>query len=154
MLTSPSHIIYSNEVQKSATLPPHLLPIHDADFLLTMEGSFGWAGRGSILFWEEAMARLTLREALASDRLDAWVQEQQDDGAELATGSELERGLALLVTQRRSLAAVGLARPSTNTARRPRTTLGLGEVARSTSAFPNGAGGGVSGLGVVEGINE
>jgi hypothetical protein len=53
------------------------------------------------------MGHLTLREALASDRLDAWVQEQQDDGAELATGSELERGLALLITQRRSLAAVG-----------------------------------------------
>ena len=44
------------------------------------------------------MGHLTLREALASDRLDAWVREQQDDGAELATGSELERGLALLIT--------------------------------------------------------
>jgi hypothetical protein len=51
--------------------------------------------------------RLTLREALASDRLDAFVREQQDDGAELATGSELERGLALLVTRRRLLAAEG-----------------------------------------------
>ena len=40
------------------------------------------------------MAHLTLREALASDRLDAFVREQQDDGAELAAGSELERGLA------------------------------------------------------------
>jgi hypothetical protein len=40
------------------------------------------------------MARLTLREALASGRLDAFVREQQDDGAELTTGSELERGLA------------------------------------------------------------
>jgi hypothetical protein len=53
------------------------------------------------------MGELTLREALASDRLDAWVQEQQDDGAELTTGSELERGLALLITQRRSLAVEG-----------------------------------------------
>jgi hypothetical protein len=51
------------------------------------------------------MGDLTLREALASKRLDAFVQEQQNDGAELATGSELERGLALLITQRRSLAA-------------------------------------------------
>ena len=51
--------------------------------------------------------RLTLRDALASDRLDAFVREQQDDGAELVTGSELERGLALLITQRRSLAAEG-----------------------------------------------
>ena len=53
------------------------------------------------------MGDLTLREALASDRLDAWVQEQQDDGAELTTGSELERGLALLITQRRSLPTGG-----------------------------------------------
>jgi len=53
------------------------------------------------------MGHLTLREALASDRLEAFVREQQDDGAELVTGSELERGLALLITQRRSLAAVG-----------------------------------------------
>ena len=53
------------------------------------------------------MGHLTLREALASDQLEAFVREQQNDGAELATGSELERGLALLITQRRSLAAEG-----------------------------------------------
>ena len=52
------------------------------------------------------MGHLTLREALASRRLDAFVREQQDDGAELVTGSELERGLALLITQR-SIAAEG-----------------------------------------------
>jgi hypothetical protein len=51
------------------------------------------------------MGHLTLREALASDRLETFVREQQDDGAELVSGSELERGLALLITQRRSLAA-------------------------------------------------
>jgi hypothetical protein len=51
---------------------------------------------------ERDLGHLTLREALASDRLDTFVQEQQDDGAELVTGSELERGLALLITQRRS----------------------------------------------------
>ena len=56
------------------------------------------------------MRHLTLREALASNRLDAFVQEQQDQGAELATGSELERGLALLITQRRSLVTQGLER--------------------------------------------
>ena len=55
------------------------------------------------------MGHLTLREALASHQLDAFVREQQDDGAELATGSELERGLALLITQRRSLAEEGYA---------------------------------------------
>ena len=53
------------------------------------------------------MGDLTLREALASKRLDAFVREQQDDGAELVTGSELERGLALLITQRRSFVAEG-----------------------------------------------
>jgi hypothetical protein len=54
------------------------------------------------------MGHLTLRKALASDQLDTFVREQQDDGAELVTGSELERALALLITQRRSLAAGGL----------------------------------------------
>ena len=51
------------------------------------------------------MGHLTLREALASHQLDAFVREQQEDGAELVTGSELERGLALLVTQHCILAA-------------------------------------------------
>jgi hypothetical protein len=46
------------------------------------------------------MEHITLREALASDQLEAFVREQQDDGAELATGSDLERALALLVTIR------------------------------------------------------
>ena len=64
-------------------------------------------GRGSILLWEKDMGHLTLREALASDRLDAFVREQQDEGAELATGSELERGLALLITQRLLIAPEG-----------------------------------------------
>lgn len=51
------------------------------------------------------MGHLTLREALASRRLEAFVREQQVNGAELVAGSELERGLALLVTQRRILVA-------------------------------------------------
>jgi len=51
------------------------------------------------------MGRLTLREALASHQLDIFVREQQDNGAELVAGYELERGLALLVTQRRILLA-------------------------------------------------
>jgi hypothetical protein len=42
------------------------------------------------------MGHLTLRKALASDQLDTFVREQQDDGAELATG-KLERALALLI---------------------------------------------------------
>jgi uncharacterized protein YehS (DUF1456 family) len=45
--------------------------------------------------------RLTLREALASDRLDAFVRQETSRGVELAKGSDLERALALLVTQRR-----------------------------------------------------
>jgi hypothetical protein len=79
---------------------PHLLPIPDVHFQ-SMEGSFGPKGRGSILLLEEAMGHLTLREALASQQLDNFVREQQDDEAELVSGSELERGLALLFTQRR-----------------------------------------------------
>lgn len=45
---------------------------------------------------------LTLREALASDRLADFVRQAEARGVELARGSELERALALLITQRRS----------------------------------------------------
>ena len=46
---------------------------------------------------------LTLREALASHRLDAFVLQEEARGVELVNGSELERALALLITvQRRS----------------------------------------------------
>ena len=45
---------------------------------------------------------LTLREALASDRLEDFVQQEEARGVELANGSDLERALALLITQRRS----------------------------------------------------
>ena len=44
---------------------------------------------------------LTLREALASDRLDVFVQQEEARGVELTNGSDLERALALLITQRR-----------------------------------------------------
>jgi hypothetical protein len=47
-------------------------------------------------------ARLTLREALASDRLEDFVRQEEARGGELANGSDLERALALLITQRRS----------------------------------------------------
>jgi hypothetical protein len=45
---------------------------------------------------------LTLREALAEDRLDDFVRQEEDRGAELANGSEFERALALLIAQRMS----------------------------------------------------
>jgi hypothetical protein len=45
---------------------------------------------------------LNLREALASDRLEDFVQQAQARGIELTSGSDLERALALLITQRRS----------------------------------------------------
>jgi hypothetical protein len=45
---------------------------------------------------------LTLREALASDRLADFVRQVEAYGVELASGSEFERALALLITQRRS----------------------------------------------------
>ena len=44
--------------------------------------------------------RLTLREALASDRLEDFVRQEEARGVELANGSDLERALALLITQR------------------------------------------------------
>jgi hypothetical protein len=51
---------------------------------------------------------LTLREALASDRLEEFVQQAEARGLELVSGSDLERALALLITQRRNLAAAEL----------------------------------------------
>ncbi len=44
---------------------------------------------------------LTLREALASQRLNAFVQQEEARGVELARGSDLERALALLITIQR-----------------------------------------------------
>ena len=41
-----------------------------------------------------------MREALAEDRLDDFVRQEEDRGVELAKGSELERALALLITKR------------------------------------------------------
>ena len=46
--------------------------------------------------------QLTLREALASNRLEAFVRQEEARGVEFAKGSELERALALLITQRRT----------------------------------------------------
>ena len=43
---------------------------------------------------------VTLREALASDQLEAFVRQEEALGVELAHGSDLERALALLITQR------------------------------------------------------
>jgi hypothetical protein len=48
------------------------------------------------------MGQITLREALVSDRLETFVRQEEDSGVELASGSDLERALALLVTQRRA----------------------------------------------------
>jgi hypothetical protein len=45
---------------------------------------------------------LTLRDALAEDRLDDFVRQEEDRGVELANGSDLERALALLTIQRRT----------------------------------------------------
>ena len=46
--------------------------------------------------------QLTLREALASDRLAEFVRQAEACGVELASGSDFERALALLITQRRA----------------------------------------------------
>jgi hypothetical protein len=46
-------------------------------------------------------SQLTLREALASGRLADFVRQAEARGVELSRGSDFERALALLVTQRR-----------------------------------------------------
>ncbi|MGB0055381.1 MAG: hypothetical protein WBQ20_01195 [Methyloceanibacter sp.] len=43
---------------------------------------------------------VTLREALASDQLEAFVRQEEALGVELAKGSDFGRALALLITQR------------------------------------------------------
>jgi hypothetical protein len=52
-------------------------------------------------------ADLTLREALALDRLEDFIQQEETRGVELASGSDLERALALLITRRRKPTADG-----------------------------------------------
>jgi hypothetical protein len=79
---------------------PHLFPIRDAHFSLAMKGELRLAGRAPFVFWRRIMERLTLREALASDRLEAFVRQEESSGVELVMGSDLERALALLITSR------------------------------------------------------
>jgi hypothetical protein len=43
--------------------------------------------------------KLTLREAVVSDRLEDFIRQEVTHGVELSKGSEFERALALLVTQ-------------------------------------------------------
>jgi hypothetical protein len=43
---------------------------------------------------------VTLREALATGQLEAFVRQEETLGVELAKGSDFERALALLITQR------------------------------------------------------
>jgi hypothetical protein len=60
-----------------------------------------WAGNLIQAVADSEMQQdLTLREAVAEDRLDDFVRQEEDRGVELATGSELERALALLITKR------------------------------------------------------
>jgi hypothetical protein len=59
---------------------------------------------------------LTLRKALAADRLDDFVRQEVARGVELVNGSEFERALALLITQHRR---VGHRRSNTRVARMP-----------------------------------
>jgi hypothetical protein len=77
---------------KSSGRPPHLL---QSQQLLFSQGS---TRNATMMLRSE---QLTLREALASNQLEDFVRQEQARGVELAKGSELERALALLVTQRR-----------------------------------------------------
>jgi hypothetical protein len=54
-----------------------------------------WAGNLMRAVADSEMQQdLTSREALAEDRLDDFVRQEEDGGVELANGSELERALA------------------------------------------------------------
>jgi len=46
--------------------------------------------------------QLNLRQALAFNRLDDFVRQEEARGAELVNGSDFERALALLFTQRQT----------------------------------------------------
>jgi len=50
---------------------------------------------------------LTLCEALAADRLEDFVRQEEARGIELTAGSELERALVLLTIQRSRLHSSG-----------------------------------------------
>ena len=43
---------------------------------------------------------LNLNQALAFDRLEEFVRQEEESGAELVKGSDFERALALLITRR------------------------------------------------------
>jgi hypothetical protein len=45
---------------------------------------------------------LELNQALAFDKLEEFVRQEEARGAELVQGSDFERALALLITQRRT----------------------------------------------------
>jgi hypothetical protein len=75
--------------------------------------SYGeWRSRprsGSYPVPKSAMGRLSMRprpldlnQALASDKLEEFVRQEEARGAELVQGSDFERALALLITQRGS----------------------------------------------------
>ena len=64
------------------------------------EPALGWQFNSRVTN-SEMEQRLTLREALAEDRLAEFVRQEEGRGVELANGSELERALALLITKRR-----------------------------------------------------
>jgi hypothetical protein len=76
------------------------------------ERTFAIDGPGLHSFLGGDYGSFNLAEGLGFRPVDTFVGEQLDDGAELVTGSELERALALLITQRRSLDAELAAFPS------------------------------------------
>jgi hypothetical protein len=96
---------------------PALFPICGANFS-TMEGSFGLRAEAPFVFLETNMGHLTLREALASDRLEAFVRQEEARGVELIMGSDLERALVLLVTIRWSEKPKLASKPTANVGHR------------------------------------
>jgi hypothetical protein len=79
------------------------------------EPALGWQFYSKVAD-SEMEQDLTLREAVAEDRLADFVRQEEERGVELANGSELERALALLITKRR--VHVGSLLPSDSYVRR------------------------------------
>jgi len=50
--------------------------------------------------FKRSRSTLTLNQALAIDRLEEFVRQEEAFGAELVKGSDFERALVLLITQR------------------------------------------------------
>jgi hypothetical protein len=85
-------------VARSCPQARHCSPLED-------QSRFGTPLGNTIV--RENNPKLTLREALASDRLEDFIRQEEVRGVELTSGSDFERALALLITKRQQRSAHG-----------------------------------------------